>query len=90
MDAPINSVREVWAAVVGEKIAGNAFPLALEEGVLFVSIESPVWSTELAQIGVGKIADDLNRRLGSPEIRRLIFTTRRPPAPNKSEGVRDA
>lgn len=47
-----------WAEVVGEQIAAHASPSSLRDGVLVVTVDEPVWATQLRWLEA-----DLLRRL---------------------------
>ena len=40
-------LREVWADIVGEKMASKTTPYRLEGGVLYIRVKSHVWAQEL-------------------------------------------
>ncbi|MBI5885791.1 MAG: DUF721 domain-containing protein [Deltaproteobacteria bacterium] len=66
------SIIERWPACVGEAVAKRCAPVRLVEGVLYCTVVSPAWITEL---GYQKkdIACRLNRELGEPLVKDIIF-----------------
>jgi predicted nucleic acid-binding Zn ribbon protein len=69
------AVQRVWAAAVGERVAGAASPVAERDCVVTVACESSSWAQELDLLG-GQIADRLRAEL--PEnvaLAGLRFTT---------------
>lgn len=76
MDSPIQKVRGVWRQAVGSETAAHTFPLAFRNGLLIISVDSPVWKAELAQFQREKIIGSIRKALSSQEIRDLRFVTR--------------
>jgi predicted nucleic acid-binding Zn ribbon protein len=62
----------VWPKAVGPRIAAVTHPERVENGKLFVRVESPTWRMELILIKQ-KIIDRLNREIGSRVISDIIF-----------------
>ena len=71
MNSPIQKVRRVWSRAVGPEIAAHTYPLACRDRLLTISVDSPVWKSELAQFQREKILQSLCEVLGSEEIRDL-------------------
>ncbi len=86
MDSPLQGIRSAWETAVGPLIAAHACPLALRQGVLLISVDSPVWRAELAGFQGERIRGALNDSMGTEQIRKLRFITRpRAPAPSAGE-----
>ena len=47
----LGKLRENWATVVGDAVAGRSAPIKLEEGRLTVKVEPGAWAAELALMG---------------------------------------
>ncbi len=62
----------LWPQAVGPKIAAVTHPERVEDGKLFVQVESPTWRMELILIK-SQIIDRLNREIGSRVISDIIF-----------------
>lgn len=65
----------VWEEVVGSKIAANAQPYLIKDGLLFVSAINSTWAQELSLL-VFDIKEKLNQRLGGEKIREIRFQCR--------------
>jgi predicted nucleic acid-binding Zn ribbon protein len=63
---------EVWAEVVGERIDKVTRVVAVREGVVYLSVESPTWGQELSMMKL-EIIDKLNERLGEKVITDIRF-----------------
>lgn len=86
IDSPMQRLRQLWEATVGPQVALHARPLALRNGILLVSVDSPVWAAELQQFHRERILGACNSALGGDGIRALRFITRPPsPPPNAGE-----
>ena len=70
------TLRNNWAAIVGEAVARFTLPLRLINGTLQISVNSPAWSTEL-NYQKDIIMKKVNDFLGS---RGLGITAEKPPA----------
>ncbi|UCE02331.1 MAG: DUF721 domain-containing protein [Candidatus Latescibacterota bacterium] len=70
---------EVWDEVVGATIAAHAHAVAIREGVLFVEVESSVWTQELGLLRE-QIVEQLNANLGAKIVRRIVLTLERGPS----------
>jgi predicted nucleic acid-binding Zn ribbon protein len=55
----VAAVMAAWPAAVGEAVAAHVRPLRLQEGVLVVEVDGPVWATQLRYL-----EDDVILRLG--------------------------
>ncbi len=62
----------LWSKAVGAKISAVTKPERVENGKLFVRVESPTWRMELILIKQ-KIIDRLNREIGSRVISDILF-----------------
>ncbi len=62
----------VWPKAVGPKISAVTEPERVEDGKLFVRVESPTWRMELILIK-RQIIDRVNREIGSQVISDIIF-----------------
>lgn len=65
-----------WAAVVGDKLAEHTSPLRLQGGVLVLAASSPLWASEVRQLGA-VITRRINERLGAGTVRTITVSVRR-------------
>jgi predicted nucleic acid-binding Zn ribbon protein len=70
---PLLEVLAAWDSAVGERIAKVARPVRLSGGVVTVSVESPVWSQQLAMMAPS-IVSALNEAIGKDTVRELRFS----------------
>ncbi|HZM15444.1 MAG TPA: DUF721 domain-containing protein [Candidatus Krumholzibacteria bacterium] len=79
----------VWEDVVGAAVAAHARATAIQEGVLFVEVDSSVWLQELGLLRES-IVERLNARLGAVWVRRIVLSAERTPSeralPGPEEG----
>jgi hypothetical protein len=67
-------VVEAWPGLVGEQVAGNAWPARLaRDGTLHVNASSSAWAFELGQLE-GEILPRVQAALGKDAPKRLRFT----------------
>ena len=55
----VAAVMAAWAGAVGETVAAHVHPRRLQDGVLLVEVDAPVWATQLRYL-----EGDVLRRLG--------------------------
>lgn len=67
---------ERWAQVVGDRIALHTRAVKYDGGRLFVECDSAPWSQELFYMKQ-EILNRLDRSLGKPLVRDIIFTNSR-------------
>lgn len=67
-----------WAATVGPVVAAHAQATSIQDGVLFVEVDSSVWLQELGLLRES-IIERLNAGLGSPCVRRIVLGAKRTP-----------
>ena len=70
------SAMSQWSQVVGERIADKARPTGVENGRLFVHVDSSSWRNELTFMKK-EIMDKLNRTVGTPVIQDIVFSGRK-------------
>ena len=70
---PLLKVLAAWDSAVGERIAKVARPVRFSRGVVTVSVESPVWSQQLAMMAPS-IVSALNADIGKDTVRELRFS----------------
>ncbi|MBI5561981.1 MAG: DUF721 domain-containing protein [Deltaproteobacteria bacterium] len=75
------AVMKVWPGCVGEGIARRAAPMRLMGGVLYCTVSSPVWMTELAY-QKKEIAAKINRGIGEAAVKDIIFKLGNVPEPS--------
>ena len=63
---------EIWADVVGQKVASKTEPQRIEHGKLVVRVKSPSWRNEL-QFYKQQIKHDLNEQLGEGIVKDIVF-----------------
>ena len=76
-----------WPEIVGPKIAEQARPVAIREGVLFVDVATNVWMQELALLR-DSIVERLNAHLGGPLVEKIVLSIERPPLHDESAAPR--
>lgn len=64
---------EQWSNVVGKIIAHKTKPTKVENGMLFVKVESPIWMSELS-MRKDDIRKALNKSLGRNIIKDIKFS----------------
>jgi predicted nucleic acid-binding Zn ribbon protein len=62
----------LWDDVVGEQLSGAARPEFIKNGRMFVVTKNSVWSNEL-NLYKGDIISRLNKKMGSPVLKDIIF-----------------
>lgn len=67
---------ELWAEVVGPRIARHARAVAFQSGTLRVEVEAAAWRFELGFLK-RRLLQSLAQRLGSPLVRDLQFVQTR-------------
>ena len=67
---------EQWPAIVGDKLAEHTAPLRLQGGVLVLSASSPLWASEVKQLG-SAITRRVNDLLGDGTVRTITVSVRR-------------
>ena len=67
---------QVWAGVVGEKVAAHAQAYSISDGVLLVLVDAHAWTQELTFLKPD-ILRRLNETLGSGIVKDIRFTLRR-------------
>lgn len=69
-----------WPAIVGDKLAEHTSPLRLQGGVLVLTASSPLWASEVRQLG-RVITRRINELLGDGTVRTITVSVRRPTTP---------
>src|SRR5947208_1778188 len=64
-----------WEHVVGPLAAAATEADSVREGILFVNTKSSVWSHEMTFMKA-HVMKELNRRIGRPVIKEIIFRAR--------------
>lgn len=67
-----HSVLIHWQEIVGEEIAGHAWPISLERGTLLLAVNNPVWSHHLMMLKPG-IIDKINTYLNEKLVHDIRF-----------------
>jgi len=73
-ETPLAEAQAVWAAVVGDRIAGVTEVAEEVDGVLYVDCREAVWSQELTLMEP-RIRDNLDSAMKSPGPREIRFRT---------------
>lgn len=60
----LGSLGRSWDAVVGERLAEESIPAALDDGVLLVRASSSAWAAQIRFLA-GEIREGANRALGA-------------------------
>jgi predicted nucleic acid-binding Zn ribbon protein len=66
--AALGRLARAWPQVVGDQLARQTVPQALDEGGLLVAATSAAWGSQVRFLA-GEIAARANRELGSDEVR---------------------
>jgi len=69
---------QAWEEAVGPGVAAHARATAIQDGVLFVEVDSSVWLQELGLLRES-IVERLNARLGDVQVRRIVLSAERTP-----------
>lgn len=74
LQLPLQTTRviEAWPEVVGKGVAAYTRSIALRNGVLYVSLSSPIVRNELYYIR-DRIIARLNERAEAPVVRQIVF-----------------
>lgn len=67
-------ILHVWDSTVGADIARHTRPRSFHEGRLTVFVDSSVWLDQINRYFKERIREKLNRELGRPMVKKLIFT----------------
>jgi predicted nucleic acid-binding Zn ribbon protein len=74
--APLGKLMSGWEQIVGERLAAETVPTALEQGTLSVAASTGAWATQ-----VRFLAEEVKRRaneeLGSEVVRQVRVTVRK-------------
>ena len=68
-----SKVAMAFDAVVGEEVSKSAEVVGFRRGTLWVSVNSAPLYSELAAFRAEQIREDMNERLVSPKIARIVF-----------------
>ena len=68
---------ELWASVVGPRVAAHARAMSFRDGVVYVEVDTAAWMNELAYLR-RKIAGDLNAQLGTERVTDIRLLPKRP------------
>lgn len=71
-----SKLRKVWAEIVGDGVAANAYVARLRGTVLEVGVTSDAWATELTYLGAA-IVEKLNARVGAGTVTEIVVRRRR-------------
>jgi predicted nucleic acid-binding Zn ribbon protein len=61
----LSRVVDVWPETVGDLVAAHVRPTLITDDTLYVDVDQPAWSTEVAFMA-GRILEGLQTRLGKP------------------------
>jgi predicted nucleic acid-binding Zn ribbon protein len=76
LESPLEAIGVLWSDVVGKRTAAHTVPAFFCNRILTISVDSPVWASELATFHSERILQKLNAALGSHVVEELRFTTR--------------
>ena len=68
-----DEVFDGWNGAAGREISKHAHPSALNNGVLYVSVDSSAWLFKLARFHGEKIRTEINRQIGREAVGKIIF-----------------
>lgn len=83
------AVFPIFEEEVGPEIARRTEPLRIEDGKLFVAVESSAWMQELHFLK-DEIRERLNRRVGAPVVREIFLVLGRAPREAPVEAAPEA
>jgi len=66
-------VLAAWDGVVGAALTGHTKPVSFRDGVLTVFVDSAAWLFQVERFHKKLIMDKLNRTLGKPLVKRIVF-----------------
>ncbi|NLW35879.1 MAG: DUF721 domain-containing protein [Syntrophorhabdus aromaticivorans] len=73
---PVNldayKVFHLWEEIAGEHLAGHATPVRIDERILYVEVDDPVWLTQLRYMK-GDILSKIGRRIKRGVFRDIRF-----------------
>ncbi len=61
-----------WESCVGKEIASHTTPIEVENGIVFVQVDSDTWRNELVFFK-HEIIQRLNERIGKPVVQEIKF-----------------
>ena len=70
-------IHERWVDVVGEELAGHAEPVAVEDGRLRITVDSPAWTSHL-RWAEREVLGRLEQLLGSGVVTAITARTAAP------------
>lgn len=79
-----NQALYLWAHVTGPQVAAASEAVSVYEGVLIVRTRSSVWSQQLSFMKATILAE-LNKRIGKPVLRDIVFRAEGLPEPAPTE-----
>lgn len=73
LDARVTELRLLneWPQIVGPQVAAHARPGRLERGVLTIFVANSVWLAELSRMWLKPMLNNIQRQLGSADVRSL-------------------
>lgn len=72
----VSNIHSVWEKIVGQDVYQHAKVRHIRNSVLYVSVDHPVWSTQL-EFMAGKIIDELNSVLNDEKISSIHISIKR-------------
>jgi len=69
-------ISKIWLRVVGKEISRHAEPNGLRNGILFIAVTHPLWTTEL-QYRSDSIRSKINELLDQELVKEIRFHLRR-------------
>jgi predicted nucleic acid-binding Zn ribbon protein len=63
----------LWPQIVGTDIARHAQPVRLQNGLLVIAVDHPVWLQELSRFHKPLLLQKVRERIGAKAIRDLVF-----------------
>lgn len=73
----LGRLREAWATVVGEQVAGHSEPVRLARGVLTVRADPGAWANELMMLS-SSLAAKAHAYLDGPPVKEVRVVTGAP------------
>ncbi len=72
----MNTIRQNWHYIVGEKLAEHSQVIRRENSKLFVSVDHPAWQMELRRMK-NLLCKRVNEYTGNEKITDLVFVSKR-------------
>jgi predicted nucleic acid-binding Zn ribbon protein len=65
-------VISLWGEVVGKEISKHTRPLYIQNGILFIGVDTPIWGNEVSLLKK-EIEERINLKIGRRVVKRISF-----------------